>query len=146
LLEWYLRHDPRRKQRLDRHRRLLGRAVLATRDQGNTWTAYDIPLLSRATAGAFTIAFRDPLHGIVGGGDLDPNYPDNARTAVSHDGGKTWTITNRPPVTGAIFGLSYVRRNASQEQNLKRAVVITANTGGAPGYPMKEPPGTPYAT
>jgi photosystem II stability/assembly factor-like uncharacterized protein len=109
--------------------------VLATRDQGNTWAAYDTPLLSRPTAGAFTIAFRDPLHGIVGGGDLDPNYPDNARTAVSHDGGKTWTISNRPPVTGAIFGLSYVRRNASQEQNLKRAVVITADTGGAAWTP-----------
>jgi photosystem II stability/assembly factor-like uncharacterized protein len=109
--------------------------VLATRDQGNTWTAYDTPLLSRPTAGIFTIAFRDAWHGILGGGDLDPNYPDNARTAVSHDAGKTWAITNRPPVTGAIYGLSYVCRNASQDQNLKRAVVITADAGGAAWTP-----------
>lgn len=109
--------------------------VLATRDQGNTWKAYDTPLLSSPSSGAFTIAFRDPSHGIVGGGDLDPNYPDNARTAVSHDGGKTWTLTNAPPVTGAIFGLSYVRRNNSQDDNLARAVVITANDGGAAWTP-----------
>ena len=75
------------------------------------------------------------MDGIIGGGDLDPNYPDNARTAVSHDGGKTWTITNRPPVTGAIFGLSYVRGNPSQNVNFKHAVVVTANTGGAAWTP-----------
>jgi hypothetical protein len=40
-----------------------------------------------------------------------------------------------PRVTGAIFGLSYVRRDASQEENLKRAVVITADTGGAAWTP-----------
>jgi len=109
--------------------------VLATRDQGNTWNAYDTPLLSRPSAGVFTIAFRGPSHGILGGGDLDPNYPDNARTAVSGDGGKTWSLTSRPPVTGAIFGLSYVRRNDSQEKKFKRAVVITANDGGAAWTP-----------
>ncbi|MBV9007848.1 MAG: hypothetical protein JO354_01610 [Verrucomicrobia bacterium] len=110
--------------------------VLATTDGGNTWNAYDTPLLSRPTAGAFTIAFRDALHGIVGGGDLDPNYPDNARTAVSQDGGKTWTITNRPPVTGAIYGLSYVRRNNDyKDWRLKDTVVITADNGGAAWTP-----------
>jgi photosystem II stability/assembly factor-like uncharacterized protein len=109
--------------------------VLVTRDGGNTWAAYDTPLLSGPAAGIFTIDFRGPNHGILGGGDLDPNYPDNARTAVSGDGGKTWTITNRPPVTGAIFGLSYVRRNESQPEKFKRTVVITANTGGAAWTP-----------
>jgi photosystem II stability/assembly factor-like uncharacterized protein len=102
--------------------------ILATTDQGNTWNAYDTPLFSSPSAGAFTVDFRDPHHGIVGGGDLDPSDPNNARTAVSSDGGRTWTLTSPPPVTGAIFGLSYVGQTGrGGENNLGRAVVITAN-------------------
>src|SRR5262245_2735791 len=102
--------------------------ILATTDQGNTWNAYDTPLFSGPSGGAFTVDFRDPHHGIVGGGDLDPANPDDARTAVSSDGGRTWTLTNAPPVTGAIFGLSYVGRTGrGGGNNLGRAVVITAN-------------------
>lgn len=108
--------------------------VLATRDQGDTWNAYDTPLVSSPSAGAFTVAFRDPWHGIVGGGDLDPGDPNNAKTAVSSDGGVTWKLTNNPPVTGAIFGLSYVGRNGG-DQSGGGAVVITANTGGAAWTP-----------
>jgi photosystem II stability/assembly factor-like uncharacterized protein len=110
--------------------------VLATRDQGNTWNAYDTPLFSSPSAGAFTVAFRDAFRGIVGGGDLDPGNPNNARTATSSNGGQTWTLTTPPPVTGAIFGLSYVGRTGrGAGDNLGRAVVITANDGGAAWTP-----------
>jgi photosystem II stability/assembly factor-like uncharacterized protein len=109
--------------------------VLATRDGGDTWNAYDTPLLSSPSAGAFTVAFRNPWHGIVGGGDLDPNDPNNAATAVSSDGGATWTLTQAPPVTGAIFGLSYVGGTGEGAGDEGRAVVITANTGGAAWTP-----------
>ena len=76
--------------------------------EATRWNAYNTPLVSSPSAGAFTVDFRDPFRGIVGGGDLDPDDPNNARTAISSDGGQTWTLTNPPPVTGAIFGLSYV--------------------------------------
>src|SRR5215470_10042319 len=82
--------------------------ILATTDSGNTWNAYDTPLVSNPSAGAFSVAFRDAYHGIVGGGDLDPADPNHAGTATSRDGGRTWTLTNPAPVTGAIFGLAYV--------------------------------------
>lgn len=101
--------------------------VLVTRDGGETWNAYNTPLVTGPGAGGFTIAFRDPWNGIVGGGDLDPNDPNNARTAISSDGGRTWTLTNPPPVTGAIFGLAY----AHGAGNGSRTVVVTANAGGA---------------
>jgi len=39
--------------------------VLATRDGGNTWNAYHAPLVSSPSAGAFTVAFRDPWNGIL---------------------------------------------------------------------------------
>src|SRR5947207_7165111 len=110
--------------------------VLATRDGGNTWNAYNTPLVSSPSAGAFTVDFRDPWHGIVGGGDLDPSDPNSADTATSGDGGQTWTLTNPPPVTGAIFGLSYLGQTGNGAgNNLGRTVVITANDGGAAWTP-----------
>ena len=114
--------------------------VLATRDGGNTWNAFDTPLVSSPSAGAFTVAFRDGFNGIVGGGDLDPTDTTNARTATSGDGGRTWTLTSAPPVTGAIFGLAYAHKigggdDGQGEDEGGRRVVITANTGGAAWTP-----------
>ena len=81
--------------------------ILATRDGGDTWNAYDTPLVSNPNAGGFSVAFRDPWHGIVGGGDLTSNT--SAQAATSDNGGQTWTLTNKPPIPGAIFCLAYVR-------------------------------------
>lgn len=105
--------------------------ILATNDGGDTWNAYDTPLVSSPSAGAFSVAFRNPWSGIVGGGDLDPANPNSAATATSSDGGVTWALTNPPPVTGAIFGLAY----AQGAGNGSRSVVITANAGGAAWTP-----------
>jgi len=107
--------------------------ILATRDGGDTWNAYDTPLFSSGSAGGFTVAFRNPWNGIVGGGDLDPTDPNNARTATSSDGGVTWALTNPPPVTGAIFGLAYA--HGVGNGNGSRTVVVTANAGGAAWTP-----------
>src|SRR5438093_2858168 len=110
--------------------------VLATRAGGNTWNAYNTHLVSSPSGGAFTVDFRDPFDGIVGGGDLDPGNPNSADTATSSDGCQTWTLTNPPPVTGAIFGLSYVgQTGGGAGNNLGRAVVLTANDGAAAWTP-----------
>jgi photosystem II stability/assembly factor-like uncharacterized protein len=104
--------------------------ILATTDGGNTWNAYDTPLVSSPSAGGFSVAFRDASHGIVGGGDLNVN--DHADVATSNDGGQTWTLTNQPPVKGAIFCLAYVSgissSGAAVSMDLARAVVVTAET------------------
>jgi photosystem II stability/assembly factor-like uncharacterized protein len=105
--------------------------ILATRDGGDTWNAYDTPLVSSSTAGAITVAFRNPENGIVGGGDLASNT--SADMATSRDGGQTWQLTNKPPVKGAIFCLSYVhgtRHGGVKEGDGHgdRTVVITAET------------------
>jgi len=119
--------------------------ILATRDGGRNWNAYDTPLVSSPSAGGFSVAFRDPWHGIVGGGDLDPADPNNAATAISKDGGKTWELTNQPPVTGAIFGLAYAEGRdddhhgfpfgGHHDRDNSHAVVVTANDGGAAWTP-----------
>jgi photosystem II stability/assembly factor-like uncharacterized protein len=110
--------------------------ILATRDGGDTWNAYDTPLVSNDSAGGVSVAFRDPWHGIVGGGDLSTNK--SADAATSDDGGVTWTLTKKPPVAGAIFCLAYARGNRHQfgwdfdnggwEHEFDRTVVITAET------------------
>jgi len=105
--------------------------ILATRDGGDTWNPYDTPLVSSASAGAISVAFRDPWNGIVGGGDLSTN--SSADAATSNDGGQTWTLTNKPPVAGAIFCLAYVRGNRhgdgeEADHEHDHAVVVTAET------------------
>ena len=65
--------------------------VLRTRDEGATWTIAETPIAASASAGIFSIAFRDPLHGMTVGGDYrqEKQAVDNA--AVTADGGATWT-------------------------------------------------------
>jgi photosystem II stability/assembly factor-like uncharacterized protein len=119
--------------------------VLATRDGGDTWNAYDTPLVSSPSAGGISIAFRDRRNGILGGGDLSSNT--SAQTATSNDGGQTWTLTNAPPVQGAIFCLAYVRgmtlgdNDDHRDGEHDRAVVITTET--EPNYTSGEAAWTP---
>jgi len=105
--------------------------ILATRDGGDTWNAYDTPLVSSPSAGAISVAFRDPWHGVVGGGDLASN--SSADMATSDDGGRTWTLTKQPPVQGAIFCLAYVQGLGHGDDDEfdgddNHTIVITAET------------------
>jgi photosystem II stability/assembly factor-like uncharacterized protein len=118
--------------------------ILATRDGGNSWNAYDTPLLSSPSAGGISVAFRDSEHGIVGGGDLASNT--SADAATSNDGGKTWTLTNKPPVQGAIFCLAYINGMRRDRHDVldfltERTVVITTET--EPNYSSGEAAWTP---
>jgi photosystem II stability/assembly factor-like uncharacterized protein len=118
--------------------------ILATTDGGDTWNAYDTPLVSSPSAGGISVAFRDHRNGILGGGDLSSNT--SAQTATSNDGGQTWTLTNTPPVQGAIFCLAYVNGSRYGHENdndreLERAVVITTET--EPNYSSGEAAFTP---
>jgi photosystem II stability/assembly factor-like uncharacterized protein len=105
--------------------------ILATRDGGDTWNAYDTPLVSSPSGGAVSVAFRNPWNGMVGGGDLGTNA--SADAATSNDGGMTWTLTTKPPVQGTIFCLSYVHGTGGgdaqgDDEQFDRTVVITAET------------------
>jgi photosystem II stability/assembly factor-like uncharacterized protein len=82
--------------------------ILKTTDKGETWAAFDTPIAhGTPSSGVFTVAFRNPAHGVLGGGELaTTDVVDNF--ARSKDGGKTWELTASAPIGGAIFGLSYV--------------------------------------
>jgi photosystem II stability/assembly factor-like uncharacterized protein len=109
--------------------------ILATTDGGDTWNAYDTPLISSPTAGGLSVAFRDATHGIVGGGDLNVNY--RIQVATSSDGGKSWALTKKPPIGGTIFCLAYangmtLNHVEQADHSFDRTVVITSET--APNF------------
>ena len=68
--------------------------VLRSTDGGRSWSVTTTPLATGASAGPFSIAFRDPSHGLVVGGDYrkEAEAVDNA--AASTDGGQTWSRLN----------------------------------------------------
>ena len=99
--------------------------VLATTDGGNSWKAYDVPILQGTpTSGIVSIDFRDPFRGILGGGDIAADDLRQNNVARSSDGGQTWTLATPTPFTGAVYGLSYVRGQ-------RLTVVATGPTGAA---------------
>jgi photosystem II stability/assembly factor-like uncharacterized protein len=82
--------------------------VLATLDDGRTWSATPAPLPGGEAAGIFTLAFRDSLNGVILGGDLSRPDEHTDNVAVSSDGGRTWTVAGRPVLAGAVYGAAYV--------------------------------------
>jgi photosystem II stability/assembly factor-like uncharacterized protein len=67
--------------------------VFHSSDRGRSWTVSETPVVAGlASAGIFSLAFRDGRHGMVVGGDYrKPQLGTGVTAAVTHDGGKTWT-------------------------------------------------------
>jgi photosystem II stability/assembly factor-like uncharacterized protein len=69
--------------------------MLISDDAGKSWRVVETPVASSASAGIFSVAFCDGVHGVTVGGDYrkEKEAVDNA--ARTEDGGRTWL-----PVTG----------------------------------------------
>ena len=64
-------------------------------DRGATWTVHDTPLRAGvASAGVFSVAFRDERHGVIAGGDYEKPSLRGRNLATTSDGGATWTLTD----------------------------------------------------
>lgn len=75
--------------------------VFHSSDRGRTWQVFNTPVNhGPASAGIFSIAFRDPLHGVIAGGDYKHPDQDGPNLAFTNDGGKTWILSK-------IFPQSY---------------------------------------
>ena len=79
--------------------------VLRSSDRGKTWAVADTPIPAGASAGIYSIAFRDALHGIVVGGDYTKEDAAVDNVAVTDDGGKTWKLA--PGVGGFRSVVTY---------------------------------------
>ncbi|HSL22285.1 MAG TPA: hypothetical protein VK886_12175 [Vicinamibacterales bacterium] len=102
--------------------------ILATTDGGDTWAAYDLPIVDGTpTSGAFSVDFRDAFHGIVGGGELAAPDAFLENVARTSDGGRTWQLASSPTFPGAIYGLTYVRG--------RRTTVVATGPGGVAWSP-----------
>lgn len=85
--------------------------VLHSADRGQTWTVSQAPVATSQSAGIFSIAFRDALHGIVVGGDYKQEAAAVDNAAVTSDGGKTWTPSRG--LSGYRSAVAFVPRTKS---------------------------------
>jgi photosystem II stability/assembly factor-like uncharacterized protein len=66
--------------------------ILVTGDGGQHWQVVDTPVASSASSGIFSVAFRDPRHGVTVGGDYRRENDADHNAAVTSDGGRSWTL------------------------------------------------------
>jgi photosystem II stability/assembly factor-like uncharacterized protein len=66
--------------------------VLRSVDGGRTWRVATTPIAAGPSAGIYSVAFRDALHGVVVGGDYAKEREAVDNVAVTSDGGLTWTL------------------------------------------------------
>jgi photosystem II stability/assembly factor-like uncharacterized protein len=85
-------------------------------DRGRTWTLHDTPLRAGIpSAGIFSVAFRDSLHGVIAGGDYAKPALGGRNLAFSEDGGVTWSLAD----------------SAASPQGYRSAVAFAPGTHGA---------------
>jgi photosystem II stability/assembly factor-like uncharacterized protein len=94
--------------------------VLHTSDRGRTWQIADTPLASGASAGIFSIAFRDAKHGVIAGGDYRKEQEAVDNLAMTSDGGLTWTL---------VKGLSGFRSVVAYVPGTKTLIAIGPSGG-----------------
>jgi photosystem II stability/assembly factor-like uncharacterized protein len=81
--------------------------VLRSIDRGKTWSIAETPLAAGQSAGIYSIAFRDAMHGIIVGGDYAKEADAFDNLAVTADGGATWTLVRERALTGFRSVVAY---------------------------------------
>ncbi len=87
-----------------------GSRLFASIDGGISWTVRNTPFMRSASSGTSGLSFADTLRGIGVAGDMTNLRGDTASAAVgvTEDGGRTWTVRARPPLPGALTGVTWV--------------------------------------
>ncbi len=80
--------------------------VFRSLDGGAHWEAFPTPLAQgKASTGLFSLAFRDPLHGLAVGGDYQDPGRKTGTAARSLDGGETWQPMAGPGYQSCVLAL-----------------------------------------
>jgi hypothetical protein len=80
------------------------------------------------SAGIFSIAFRDPLHGVIAGGDYKRPKDDGPNLAFTEDGGKTWNLSSLHPLAyfSAVAYDRKVNEQAIREDAVEKRMRVKA--------------------
>ncbi len=91
--------------------------VFHSPDRGRSWTVSETPLRAGiASAGGFSVAFRDAKHGIVVGGDYTQAKLGGRNVALTTDGGATWTLVDSTSAPqGFKSAVAYVPGSAGRK-------------------------------
>ena len=73
--------------------------VFRSADRGHTWKAVEVAIMHGDSAGVFSIAFRDRLHGAIAGGDYKKPDQGGANIALTDDGGAAWKLVSLSPTS-----------------------------------------------
>jgi len=99
--------------------------VYRSQDGGRTWRVASLPFGPGSPAsGVLSLAFRDSVHGVALGGDLNAPGAVQVNVARTEDGGASWTLGGRLPFPGAIFGSAYAKGREGM-------VLVAVGPGGA---------------
>jgi len=99
--------------------------VFHSTNAGKTWTVADTPIIhGPESAGIFSIAFRDPTHGVIAGGDYRTPEQNGPHLASTDDGGLTWKLSTLAPQT-------YFSAVAFAKPNSGGSAVLLVGTNGA---------------
>ena len=83
--------------------------VFHSRDGGRSWTVATTPVRNdSASAGIFSLAFADALHGIAVGGDFNQPSASLHNIALTSDGGRTWVEPSGTPPSGFRSAVLYL--------------------------------------
>ncbi len=75
--------------------------VFSSADSGLTWQVAETPIAAgKPASGIFSVAFKDPLNGVVVGGDYQKEREAIDNVAITVDGGKTWELVKDSDIGG----------------------------------------------
>ncbi len=90
--------------------------VFRSSSSGEDWEVFETPIIQGGKmTGIFSTDFYDDQTGIIMGGDWEDKKNGQATKAVTHNGGKTWTLIADKQLPGYISCVQYVPKSKGQK-------------------------------
>ncbi|RMA64661.1 WD40/YVTN/BNR-like repeat-containing protein [Ulvibacter antarcticus] len=83
--------------------------VFHSPDKAVTWEVFETPIVQgKVMTGIYSIAFYDELTGVVFGGNWEDKKFNEGNKAITHDGGKTWSLISNGKDPGYRSSVKFV--------------------------------------